>query len=225
MAIWIGCAASAVFLYFHFRWAMIDPHNPAESLSSKKSNIVKSLLISISIVILVASSDKIVGFEGKVALSFLVGLVLGPAINAPNVPTKEEEPSWLGRNIKAVTSTAGGAMPKALVAYILAVILGVIGIPDGWYVALFVMAFVLNLGKMPVTLSLWDDPGNASRLRKSGVHIGKVDIVRMAILGNICMFAWIVLLYPIANLLGKADIQDWKALAMFLIGMIVSVFI
>jgi hypothetical protein len=212
---------SAALLYFHLRWAMIDPHNPAAQ-PGPGSTVIRSILITIGFGLATALPSHIGGALAAAFGSFCLGLVVGPAINPPSEPRVDEEPSWVARKLESVRVALGGGALKALVLGMLTWIIGYTGLQYSWYFVLVAIALLLNFSKTGVVATMVEHPPIAASLHRARIRLDKPTIYRLSLMGNLSLAVWFVLWFPLLDTIAHPTMQDWLAILALIIGLIVA---
>jgi hypothetical protein len=186
---------------------MIDPHNIAARPRSI-GNLTKSVVVSLALVFSIAIANN---SYASVMLGIALGTVVGPAINSPHVTRPDEEPSWVKRKLEDFRVWAGGALLKTLVIIPATLVLNQFRVADAWFVALGILAVLLNFAKTkPVMDVIRISPlAPPDRLLGVPLAIALPRVIRLSFIGNLALSIWLYLLYVGPENLEKAKLHDW----------------
>jgi hypothetical protein len=200
---------SILLLFFHYRWALIDPHNPAVQPGSVVL-VGRSLLVTAGLVA-AATLHALQPGVGSVMGSFCLGMVVGPAIVWPFNLRSDEEPSWLSRKFAALQDAGQGSIWKATVAGSATWLIGLTGLPKAWYVVLMLFALGGNLAKLGTAIGLLREPKIQTLLETARLRWTRDEIYPLGLVGTLCLFLWLCLFYSVADPVAHSTMQDWLA--------------
>jgi hypothetical protein len=214
---------SVVLLYFHFRWAMIDPHNPAER-PGFVSLIFKSLLLTLGLAITPILKQSWGEDVGSMVGAVLLGFVVGPAIVPPFNLRVDEEPSWFMRQAEALREMASGLVLKIPLVGAGGWLLGWLGVPRSWYVMLGFIALGSNFAKIPVVQAMFGEEKVTASLRKAKSSLKARQIMPFGLFGNLSLFVWLILFYPFADLIANASVPNLINASALILAIALSIF-
>lgn len=187
---------SIVLLYGHFRWVLVDPHNPA-ARPGKAWTLLLALAATLMLLGAFAFADSGQKEISAALGAFALGWVVTPAIAPPEIPRPDEEPDAFERGLAKWKNKILGAAFKTILVAGLSVLVGwlIAGRPEYWVAA--VLACVLSFKKIAPVMLMANQTENPI-LAADYDREFKAGILKPALIGILALIFWFPLAYPLA---------------------------